>query len=190
MKRTIERATAILAATASIAAGSTAVKAETASAASPQARAMNVAKKITKELYNQGNSKGVPVPGILNGSVEMAVDAGAEKYTVRDQYPIILVESHSPSAIENNPNLLNGSWVGMPDAVGNGRVAITPYQIKLGKHNQENITLDLANNHEPVLNDGAGVEAVPSNDGIDKVYAIDLQGGSFGKHLIQTVGVK
>ncbi|HVV66679.1 MAG TPA: hypothetical protein VHB72_01250 [Candidatus Saccharimonadales bacterium] len=188
MKKSIERAASVIAVTAALAAGSAKANAETAPAPLPgQAHAEKVAKKISNELYDRKDfPKGVPVPGILNGSVKINFETvGSAEY----ENPVILSESHSAAATEKNSKLINGSWIGIPTADAEGHVAITPVQVHVGEHNRETTSLHLLDPTHTVL-EGAGVYAVPAQNGPDQLWGFDIQNGDSGKFQITADGMK
>lgn len=79
MKKSIEGAVRLIAVTAAFAAGTPEVaSAETHQPFPPnQARAIKLAHKFTEWLYNKkDHPMGVPVPGILNGTVMMRSSIG------------------------------------------------------------------------------------------------------------------
>ena len=190
MKRSIENAARILAVTAAFATGATGIaQAETSSPVSrKEAKAIKLAGKITKELYDTKDyPKGVQVPGILNGSVKIDNAIGN---TTSFGNPIILVESHSPAKADTNGKLLNGSWVGIPASDAEGRIDITPVQIQLGRHGGETQSLHLRNKHDTVL-EGAGVYATSVTGSPDELIGFDIKGnGNFPSVHIEADGMK
>ena len=190
--KSFEKAVRTLAVTAALT-GSTAsvASAEMAQPVSPsQARATKLAGKITKELYDTKDyPKGVSVPGLLNGSVEVDIKTVSGVRKVGYKNPVILVESHSSSKTDKNAKLLDGSWIGIPATDANGRIYITPTQIHLGNQNGETQSLHLKNRHNTVL-EGAGVYTTSVANGSDELYGFDIQDGDFPKVHIEADGMR
>ena len=188
MKKSIESAVRILALTGAAAAANAQLAiAESAPPMSPnQAKATRLASKITGELYDSRNfPKGVPVPGILNGSVEIKTSIGNN---IKYVNPVILVESHSRAKTDKSEKLLNGSWVGIPVYDANGNLSLSPVEVHLGKHNGETQSLQLNNGHNTVLAE-AGVFLTEVN-GADQLYGFDVQDGDFSPRHITATGMQ
>jgi hypothetical protein len=189
MKKSIERATRVLAVTAALA-GSTAgaASAEKAQPVSPnQDRATRIAHRFSQELYDKNFPKGVRVFDILNGAVKIRHAIGN---TTIFNYPVILVESHPNTKDDTNAKLLDGSWLGIPAHDAEGHVIITPVQLQLGNHLGETASFHLRNRHNPVL-EGAGVYASTVTNSPDELFGFDIEGiGSFPSVQITAEGMK
>jgi hypothetical protein len=177
MKQSIEKVTRVLAVTAALAIGTTeGAVAEMQQPISPkQARVIKLARKFTQELYDTKNfPKGVPVPGILNGSVRIHNPIGN---TTSFDNPVVLAESHSPTKADKNGRLLDGSWIGIPANDANGHVVLEPVQIHLGNQYGESESLHLKNKHDTVL-EGAGIYPTSVSNAPDELIGFDIQGNS------------
>lgn len=190
MKKSIENATKVLAITAAFATGTTAMAgAEVKPPASPkQARAIKLARQITKELYDTKDyPKDVPVPVILNGSVKIHNPIGN---TTSFDNPVILVESHTHAKADTSGKLLNGSWIGIPAHNAKGHVVLEPVQIHLGKHEGETESLQLKDKHDTMF-EGTGVYTTAVTSAPDELIGFDIQGnGNFPSVHIKADGLK
>ena len=189
MKQSIEKATKVLALTAAFAGAAAPANAETHHVSKKEAQATRLAHKITQHLYDPANyPKGVPVKGILNGSVRIHNPIGM---THEIDNPVILVESHQHAKTDKNKKLLDGAWIGVPAHDASGRVVLTPTQIHLSKNQAgESESLYLNNNHDTIL-EGAGVYATEVTGQPDTLMAFDITGeGNFPSVPVTTEGGK
>ncbi len=180
MNKSIERTTKTIALTAALFAGAAQTAgAESATPMSPrQVQATRLAAKITRELYDARNfPKGVAVPGILNGMVEITEPSIHNKVVLRN--PIILEASHTAAQIDENNKLLDGTWVGIPVSNAKGQISISPLEIQMGKPKQpgENMSVHLQNQHDAIL-EGAGIYASTSTANANpSLVGFNIQGG-------------
>ena len=184
MTKSVRRATSVLALSAAIMAAGSIETSGGAEAANlrGKAQATQEAGKITREMNivtNNGTFKVVPVPGILQGVVE--VYSSFNKYTESFRNPVILWLSHSLSQIDHNNRLVVGSWIGLPIVNSQGKQMIYPYQLEPGKHPEyvvgkkyfTNTSLHLRHTADVVLQ-GYGVQLVSSNGGPIPLTGVDL----------------
>jgi hypothetical protein len=190
MKQSIEKAAKVLALTAALASGPAApAAAETHPPVSKkEAQATKMAHKITQHLYDPANyPKGVPVRGILNGSVRIHNPIGM---THEIDNPVILVEQHPHAQTDKHKKLLDGTWIGVPAHDADGRVVLTPAQIHFGSRGGETETIHLNAKHDTIL-EGAGVYTTAVTGEPDALMAFDIQGeGNFPSVEVTTQGGK
>ncbi len=162
---------------------------ETVAAAAPspqevlrRRQADQLASELSQELYGPNASQGVPVTGILNGRVKTEVPSVNGSRPNYYSYPVIL----------NKPKRgLNGAWVGIPSTNQYGQVFLSPVKIQLGDHYGADVSLELNDKREPVL-DNAGIYiSHQDNKGPDMLYGYDRTGeGRFNSVWIETYGMK
>ncbi len=185
MNKSIERATRVIALTTAIPAGTAQTAgAETAAPMSPrQAQATRLAAKITHELYDTKDfPNGVPVPGILNGTVEIDEPSIHNKVMFRN--PVILEAGHTIAQIDKNNKLINNTWIGIPVSNADGQISISPVEINIGNQpvngasqNGEIMSVHLQKNQDAVL-EGAGIYISPqSSNSNPEFIGFDIQGG-------------
>lgn len=135
--------------------------------------------KISTELYDSKDfPNGVPVPGVLNGSVVVVDKAGSVTWN----NPVLLDRDKG--------NSLEGAWLGIPSQNQDGHTYLQPVQIHPGKHNGETETLQLHDPANPVLY-GAAIYKTSVTNGPDEVIAFDIQGnGNFPSVPVSVSGTK
>ncbi len=145
---------------------------------SRQEQATRLAAAITRELYNTKSfPKGVPVPGILKGMVEIDEPSIHNKVIFRN--PIVLEPSHSSAQINKDNKLINGTWIGVPVSNADGKFSISPVEIQISKPEPygENMSVHLQNKHDAVL-EGAGVYISSSASSTSpELTGFNIQGG-------------
>lgn len=142
----------------------------------PNSNPSSTAAKLSAELYNQRDfPKGVPVPGILNGTVtlEGPNGPGSQKITYTD--PVLLELPNTLTGLQS----LDGVWVGVPDHNEQGHVVLHAMQIHEGQVDGQTESVRLNNPTEPVL-DGAAIYPTAVTHAPDELIAFDITGnGNF-----------
>lgn len=141
-----------------------------------------LAEKISSELYT--TNEGVAVPGILNGSVEIDIATVSGNRHGSYKNPVVL------EAKSDNPDNLDGTWIGIPGSNAQGHVVLTPVQIQLGKHGDTTESLDLVNLTNPVLQN-ASVYTTTVTGAPDQLIAFDSTGeDAFPGFAVTSSGMK
>ncbi len=145
-------------------------------------QADQLASELSQELYGPNASQGVPVTGILNGRVKTQFASVNGSHPNYYSYPVILYKPKQG---------LDGAWVGIPSTNQYGQIFLSPVKIQLGNHYGADVSLELNDTQEPVL-DNAGISiSHQDNKGPDMLYGYDRTGeGRFNSVWIEAYGMK
>ncbi len=135
----------------------------------PRHHAKHVASKISRELYNETVTKGVPIKGVLNGYVTLK-DHNTDSPKITYDHPVMLTMHDGFNQ--------DGTWIGIPTSTADGHVKLYPMKIHEGAQNGVVEKIHL-NGGEPVLADKALLYVSEVTDGPDQLFAFGAE-GSFG----------
>ncbi len=164
-------------------AGSAALGFELAPSNGSQALPAKEAKAISADLYKPKDfTKGVPVPGILNGSVTLQ-DSRLGSTEITYKNPVILERNNSSLGRKS----LDGTWIGIPEHNAQGHVVIHPIQIHEGKNDSQTETVNLNDSNNPVLYGAAVYTSEVTHSG-DALIAFDITGtGNFPSVPVEAI---
>ena len=147
----------------------------------PNAAPSRAAARLSAELYDQNDfPNGVPVPGILNGTVTLEGDNGSGLPDITYTDPVLL---ERPNTL-TGPQSLEGVWIGIPDYNEQGHVVLDAVQIHVGEVSGQTESVHLNNPNEPVLSEAA-IYSTHVADGPDALRGFNATGnGDFPSTLI------
>ena len=137
------------------------------------------ADRVSQALYDTGNfAKGVPVPGVINGSV-----------TVEDAAGKVIWKNPAVLAFDQGSKI-DGSWIGVPAYDSNGHVHLQAVRLALGVHGDQTETLQLSDSAQPVLY-GAALYPTTVANAPDSLVAFDINGnGNFASVTVSASAEK
>jgi hypothetical protein len=182
------------------------VAAESRGGSSESDKAHALASKISTELYDTGFPKGVPVPGILNGTVQININTVGGVRQGQYKNPILLERIKNEPTKSADANFLDGTYIGIPGSNAAGQVVITPVQVHIGKNGDAttSVILDTEPSQDPnvpkfsytdsseaIFENGAAVYPSEVTNAPDELMGFDISGnGNFPSVEIVSDGMK
>lgn len=86
--------------------------------------------QINQELYtSKGFKEGVTAPAVLNGTITVKHPGF---HPVKWHNPVVLAYAQPTSNPDAAGHFLDGSWIGLPSATADDKIALEPIQVHLG----------------------------------------------------------